>query len=226
LILETHAHADHLTGSQQLKKIFPEAKVGIGQEIDKVQSVFKSVFNLSADFPTDGRQFDLLISDGQRFSAGSLEFEAIHTPGHTEACYSYKIEDAVFTGDALFMPDSGVARCDFPNGSAENLYDSIQSKLYTLPDSTRIFTAHDYQPNGRELRYESTIGESKKSNIHLKADTSKEDFVNFRTGRDKTLAAPKLLLPSIQVNIDGGKLPQPESNDVSYLKLPVRVKHD
>ena len=224
-ILETHAHADHLSGSQELKKLLPGSQVAIGSDITKVQSTFKEVFNLGDDFRTDGSQFDYLVNNGETLKAGALEFKAIHTPGHTEACYSYLIEDAVFTGDALFMPDFGVARCDFPKGSAETLYDSVTEKLYTLPDETRVFTAHDYQPGGRELKFESTIGESKSANIHINAKTKKADFVKFRTERDKTLSAPKLLLPSVQVNIDGGHFPKPQSNNVSYLKIPVRRKN-
>lgn len=224
-ILETHAHADHLSGSQELKKLLPGAKVAIGADITKVQKTFKDVFNLGDEFRTDGSQFEILIHDAETLKAGTLEFKAIHTPGHTEACYSYLIRDAVFTGDALFMPDFGVARCDFPKGSAETLFDSVTKKLYTLPDETRVFTAHDYQPGGRELKFESTIGESKKSNIHINSETKKADFVKFRTERDKTLSAPKLLLPSVQVNVDGGHFPKPESNEVSYLKIPVRAKN-
>lgn len=223
-ILETHAHADHLSGSQELKKRLPGSKVAIGTEITKVQNTFKGIFNFDDDFKTDGSQFDLLIHDTDILSAGTLEFRAIHTPGHTEACYSYIIEDAVFTGDALFMPDFGVARCDFPKGSAETLYNSVTQKLYTLPDETKVFTAHDYQPRGRELKFKSTIGESKESNIHINAKTKKEDFINFRTERDKTLSAPKLLLPSIQINVNAGHLPKPENNKMSYLKIPVRYK--
>lgn len=224
-ILETHAHADHLSGSQELKKLLPGSRVAIGADITKVQKTFKIFFNLGEEFKTDGSQFDKLVSDGETLKAGTLELKAIHTPGHTEACYSYLIEDAVFTGDALFMPDFGVARCDFPNGSAENLYDSVTQKLYSLPDETRVFTAHDYQPGGRELKFESTIGESKKENIHINANTQKANFVKFRTERDKTLLAPKLLLPSVQVNADGGNFPSPEGNKVSYLKIPVRAKN-
>jgi len=220
-ILETHAHADHLTGAQPLKNNFPEAKVAIGSGIVEVQKVFKSVFNLGDQFAVDGRQFDVLLADGSETKAGSLTIKTMFTPGHTPACASYLIGDAVFTGDALFMPDSGTGRCDFPAGSAELLFDSIQ-KLYKLPDSTRLFTGHDYQPNGRPLRFESTIGEQKKSNIQLKDTTSKAEYVAFRTGRDKTLSAPRLLLPSIQVNIDAGRLPTPESNGKSYLKTPLK----
>jgi glyoxylase-like metal-dependent hydrolase (beta-lactamase superfamily II) len=220
-ILETHAHADHLTGAQPLKKNFPHAKVAIGARIVDVQKVFKTVFNLGDHFIADGRQFDVLLNEGSETKAGSLAFKTIFTPGHTPACASYLIGDVVFTGDALFMPDSGTGRCDFPSGSAELLFESIQ-KLYQLPDSTRVFTAHDYQPNGRPLRYESTIGEEKKSNIQLKDTTTKAEFVAFRTARDKTLSAPRLLLPSIQVNIDAGHLPAPESNGKSYLKMPLK----
>jgi glyoxylase-like metal-dependent hydrolase (beta-lactamase superfamily II) len=221
-ILETHAHADHLTGAQPLKKNFPEAKVAIGSGIVEVQKVFKSVFNLGDHFAVDGRQFDVLLADGSETKAGSLTIKTMFTPGHTPACASYLIGDAVFTGDALFMPDSGTGRCDFPAGSAELLFDSIQ-KLYKLPDSTRLFTGHDYQPNGRPLSFESTIGEQKKSNIQLKDTTSKAEYVAFRTARDKTLSAPRLLLPSIQVNIDAGRLPAPESNGKSYLKTPLKL---
>jgi glyoxylase-like metal-dependent hydrolase (beta-lactamase superfamily II) len=222
-ILETHAHADHLTGAQPLKKNFPHAKVAIGARIVDVQKVFKTVFNLDDHFIADGRQFDVLLTEGSETKAGSLTFKTIFTPGHTPACASYLIADVVFTGDALFMPDSGTGRCDFPSGSAELLFESIQ-KLYQLPDSTRVFTAHDYQPNGRPLRYESTIGEEKRSNIQLKDNTTKAEFVAFRTARDKTLSAPRLLLPSIQVNIDAGHLPAPESNGKSYLKMPLKPK--
>ena len=220
-IIETHAHADHLSGSQELKQRFPGSKVAIGQDITKVQKTFKNVFNFDDQFKTDGSQFDLLIKEGETLKAGVLEFTSIYTPGHTEACYSYKIQDVVFTGDALFMPDFGVARCDFPNGSAETLYNSVTEKLYILPDETRIFTAHDYQPGGRPLKYESTIGESKKANIHINVSTTKEAFVKFRTERDRTLSAPKLLLPSVQVNVNAGYFFDPESNGVSYLKIPV-----
>ena len=221
-MLETHAHADHVSGSQELKKFLPGSKVAIGREIQKVQKTFKKIFNFDEHFKTDGSQFDLLLDDGEELKAGPLIFKAMHTPGHTPACYSYKIADSVFTGDALFMPDYGVARCDFPQGDAELLFESVTQKLYTLPDDTKIFTAHDYQPGGRELKYQSTIGESKRSNIHINSHTKKDDFVKFRTQRDKTLSPPRLLLPSIQINIDGGHLPPPENNTVSYLKIPLK----
>lgn len=221
-ILESHAHADHLTASQVLKeKHFPNAKVGIGARIKDVQNVFKGFFNLSEDFKADGSQFDQLFEDGQTFKAGTLEIKVIYTPGHTPACASYYIGDAVFTGDAIFMPDQGTGRCDFPAGSAEDLYNSVQ-KLYKLPDETRVFVGHDYQPGGRGLAFETTIGNEKKNNIQLKAETSKEDFVKMRTARDRVLAAPKLLLPSVQVNIMAGHLPKSEANGMSYLKVPIR----
>ena len=220
-ILETHAHADHLTGAAELKKRIPTAKVGIGKNITKVQDLFSGVFNLK-DFNTNGVQFDILLNEEEPLEAGTIAIKTIFTPGHTPACSSYLIDDMIFTGDALFMPDFGTGRCDFPAGSAKDLYHSIHEKLYKLPDETRVLTGHDYQPNGRELKYESTIGESKESNIQLKESTTEAEFVEFRTKRDATLAAPRLLLPSIQVNIDAGHLPLVEDNGARYLKIPVR----
>jgi glyoxylase-like metal-dependent hydrolase (beta-lactamase superfamily II) len=224
LILETHAHADHVSGAQVLKGHFPNARVGIGADIHKVQSVFKKIFNLPESFIPDGRQFDILMKEGTETRAGSLTLQTIPTPGHTPACVCYLIDNILFSGDTLFMPDSGVGRCDFPAGSAEDLYVSIHEKLYKLPDDTKVYTAHDYQPNGRTLLYESTLGEHKKKNVQLKAETSAADFVNFRKTRDKTLSAPRLLLPSIQININAGKLFPPEGNGVSYIKLPLSHK--
>jgi glyoxylase-like metal-dependent hydrolase (beta-lactamase superfamily II) len=220
-ILETHAHADHLTGAVELKNRYPEAKVAIGKNITKVQSTFKEVFNLK-DFNENGVQFDILLEEDEVLSAGTIKLKTIFTPGHTPACSSYLIDDLLFTGDALFMPDFGTGRCDFPLGSAKDLYKSLHEKLYTLPDETRYFTGHDYQPNGRDLRYESTIGESKRENIQLKQETSEAEFINFRDKRDATLAAPKLLLPSIQINIDGGHMPKAEDNGSSYIKIPIK----
>lgn len=220
-ILETHAHADHVTGAQVLKDYFPEAMIGIGKSITKVQSVFKDIYHLGEVFKTDGSQFDLLLEEGVPAQLGSYKIETLSTPGHTPACSSYLIGDAVFTGDVIFMPDYGTGRCDFPAGSAEDLYHSVSQKLYQLPDETRVFVGHDYQPDGRELQFETTIGEQKKKNIHITAETTKEKFIQFRQARDKTLAAPRLLLPSIQVNIDGGRLPEPESNKKRYLKIPL-----
>lgn len=222
LVLETHAHADHLSGSQVIKDAFPDVTLAIGEKITVVQGVFKDVFDLPDDFPTNGSQFDRLLSDGEVVKAGSLSFEVINTPGHTPACVSYHVGDAVFTGDALFMPDMGTGRCDFPAGSAEDLYESIQ-RLYTLPDATRVFVGHDYQPGGRELAWQSTIGEEKAKNVQLTAETSKEEFVEFRTKRDATLDAPRLLFQSVQVNVDAGALPKPAANERRYLRIPINV---
>lgn len=222
-VLETHAHADHLSGSQYLKRRF-DAKVGIGARIREVQTVFRGVFDLPETFPTDGSQFDRLFEDGERIAAGTLTFEVVATPGHTPACVSYKIEDAVFTGDALFIEDAGTGRCDFPAGSADDLYTSVHERLYALPDSTRVFVGHDYQPNGRPLRHETTIGASKRENIQLRAGTTREEFVALRTARDATLAAPRLLYPSVQVNVDAGLLPRPHANGRRYLVLPLDPK--
>lgn len=221
-ILETHAHADHVSGAQVLKKIIPGSKVGIGAKITEVQQVFKNVFNLNPEFPTDGSQFDILLTETEELKAGSLSIKTIFTPGHTPACASYLIGDALFTGDALFMPDYGTGRCDFPAGSANELYSSVHEKLYKLPDETRVYVGHDYLPNGRNVAFETTIGESKKQNIQLRAETSREEFVGFRTNRDKKLGAPRLLLPSVQVNIDAGNLPAVENNGARYLKIPIR----
>ncbi len=221
-ILETHAHADHVSGAQVLRNKIPNAQVGIGAGITDVQKVFKEIFNLNPNFTTDGSQFDLLLNEEALLQAGSLNIKTIFTPGHTPACGSYLIGDALFSGDALFMPDYGTGRCDFPSGSADDLYTSVHEKLYRLPDETRVFVGHDYLPNGRSLAFETTIGEEKTKNIQLKAETTREDFVNFRKGRDKSLAAPRLLLPSVQVNINAGVLPSPEDNGVRYLKIPVR----
>lgn len=221
-IIDTHAHADHFSGAQVLKARH-NAKIGIGANVTKVQETFKPIFDMGEKFATDGSQFDLLLEDGDTLPLGQLSIKAIHTPGHTPACASYLIEDAVFTGDALFMPDSGTGRCDFPNGSAADIYESIHEKLYKLPDKTRVFVGHDYQPGGREVRWKTTIGESKINNIQIRQETSKGKFVKFREERDHTLAMPTLILPSIQVNISAGRLPQPHSNGIAYLKIPLNV---
>lgn len=218
-VLETHAHADHISASQLLKDKYG-AEVVIGDAITKVQETFKGVFNFGPDFVSDGSQFDRLVKDGASFDAGSLKVEVIATPGHTPACVCYKIDDAVFTGDSIFMPDFGTGRCDFPNGSAEDLYDSIQ-KLYALPDDTRLLVGHDYQPGGREVAWETTVGKSKTDNIQLKGETSKADFVRFRTERDQKLKPPVLLFQSVQININAGRMPAAEDNGRRYLKLPV-----
>ena len=220
-ILETHAHADHLSGSQIFKKSFPQSKIAIGEKITKVQEVFKNVFGLPDGFKTDGSQFDRLLKDGEQFNAGSIKIKAIFTPGHTPACASYYIDGNVFVGDALFMPDFGTGRCDFPSGSAKDLYHSIHDRLYELPNDTKVYTGHDYQPNGRPLKFMTTLAEEKKDNIQLKSETTLDEFVKFRTERDRVLAAPKLLLPSVQVNIDAGHLPPPEKNGKRYLRIPI-----
>ncbi|MFO7567050.1 MAG: MBL fold metallo-hydrolase [Enhygromyxa sp.] len=223
MILETHAHADHLSGSQVLKRRFPQAQTAIGAKITIVQAIFKDVFDLPAEFPTDGRQFDRLLQDEELVEAGSLRFSVIPTPGHTPACVSYKFEDALFTGDAMFMPDMGTGRCDFPGGSAEELYDSITSRIYTLPDETRIFVGHDYQPGGRPLAYETTVAAQKAENKQLPAGRPRAEFVEFRTSRDATLSAPKLLFQSVQVNVDAGALPGPAGNQKRFLKIPINA---
>lgn len=222
-ILETHAHADHLSSSQILKQLFPEAVLAIGKKIRVVQEVFKAHFNL-ANLRTDGSQFDHLFGDFEEVSFGSLKMKALPTPGHTPACMSYLFGDAVFVGDALFMPDSGTGRCDFPRGCAKDLYQSVAKTLYSLPDTTKVYVGHDYSPGDREMRFQTTIAESKHSNIQLKSNTSEQDYVEFRTARDKKLQAPRLLLPSIQVNIAAGHLPEREGNGVSYLKLPLSAE--
>jgi len=220
-VLETHAHADHLSASQLLRRRF-EAKVAIGERIREVQETFKGLFDLAAGFATDGSQFDHLLTDGEVVRAGALTIEVIATPGHTPACVSFKIGDAVFTGDALFIEDYGTGRCDFPRGSANELYDSVQ-KLYRLPDDTRVFVGHDYQPGGRALRWETTIGVSKATNLQLDGGTTRDAFVRQRQARDATLAAPRLLFPSVQVNVDAGRLPAPHANGHRYLVIPLNV---
>ncbi|MFQ6004688.1 MAG: MBL fold metallo-hydrolase [Woeseia sp.] len=218
-ILETHAHADHLTAAQYLKSDLG-GQVGIGTGICAVQRHFAEVFNLPASFEADGRQFDRLFAGDDTFTIGSLECRVLDTPGHTNDSVSYLIKDAAFVGDSLFMCDYGTARCDFPGGDAGQLYESIQT-LFTLPGDTRLFMCHDYCPDGRELRFECTVAEQKRKNVHVGNDASKDDFIRLREGRDATLDLPNLILPSIQVNIRAGRLPDPEDNQVSYIKIPV-----
>jgi glyoxylase-like metal-dependent hydrolase (beta-lactamase superfamily II) len=222
-ILETHAHADHLSGSQVLKKLFPHALLAISEKIIMVQEVFKQHFNIEY-LETKGLQFDRLLKDFEEVSFGSLKMKAIPTPGHTPACMSFYFDGNLFCGDSIFMPDYGTGRCDFPKGSSRDLYNSVAKNLYTLPDETKVYVGHDYSPNGREMKFETTIGDSKKHNIQLNEKTTEQEFVSFREARDKTLKAPRLLLPSIQVNIDAGHLPPQESNGKSYLKLPLTPK--
>jgi glyoxylase-like metal-dependent hydrolase (beta-lactamase superfamily II) len=218
-VLDTHAHADHFTGMQYFKDRYG-AQTVIGRYIADVQALFRDIFNLGADFPVDGSQFDVLLLDGETLQAGPFSIQAIHTPGHTPACLTYRIGDALFVGDTIFMPDFGTARCDFPGGAGETLYDSIQ-KLYALPDETRVFTCHDYMPGGRDLRYQSTIGEQKKSNVQINETTMREDYIAFREKKDAGLSLPRLILPSLQVNIRAGVFPEPEENGTSYIKIPL-----
>lgn len=220
-VLDTHAHADHLSAMHVLKER-TGARTGIGAGITDVQATFKQIFHLGDDFAADGSQFDVLIDAGETLEAGPLRIEAIHTPGHTRACLTYAIGDALFVGDVLFQPDYGTARADFPGGSADDLFDSVQ-RLYSLPGETRVFTGHDYQPNGRPLAFESTVAEQREHNVQLTGKTSRDDFVRFRERRDAELAVPRLILPSVQVNIRAGRMPEPESDGVSYLKIPVNV---
>jgi glyoxylase-like metal-dependent hydrolase (beta-lactamase superfamily II) len=221
-VLETHAHADHLSASQYLKRELG-VKVAIGEKITTVQETFKGLLGLGESFAIDGSQFDKLLADGEQLKVGDIDIEVIATPGHTPACVTYKIDDAIFTGDAMFIEDFGTGRCDFPKGSAEDLYQSIHGKLYELPDHTRVFVGHDYQPNGRELRFETTIGAEKAENIQLKGNTSRDEFVKFRSDRDAKLSAPRLLFQSVQINVDAGRLPEPEANGQRYMKLPLNL---
>jgi glyoxylase-like metal-dependent hydrolase (beta-lactamase superfamily II) len=223
LIVETHAHADHLSGSQMIREKFPAAKLGIGERITEVQAIFKDVFSLPEDFPTDGRQFDVLLKDREVYQAGSLAFEVMNTPGHTPACVCLKFGNDVFTGDAIFQPDIGTGRCDFPGGSAVDLYNSISRRLYGLPDDTVLHVGHDYPPQGRSERATTTVAEQKASNVQLRAGTTEKEFVQFREARDATLSAPRLLFQSVQVNVDAGALPKPEANSRRYLKIPINA---
>jgi len=218
-ILETHAHADHVTGAQYIKSKLG-GTVAIGEGICDVQAYFGPVFNLGPPFAADGHQFDRLFSDGDSFRIGELDCTVIATPGHTNDSVSYKIGSAVFVGDSMFMPDFGTARCDFPGGDAELLYDSIQ-RVLALPGDTRLYMCHDYMPGGRELRWECTVDEQRAENIHVKENVSKTEFAAMREERDATLNLPALIVPAIQVNIRAGHLPDAENNDIVYLKTPV-----
>jgi glyoxylase-like metal-dependent hydrolase (beta-lactamase superfamily II) len=221
-IIDTHVHADHLTAAPHIQQELG-GKTGIGAHISTVQKVFARIFNEGQSFHTDGSQFDHLFKDGETYRIGNLEARAIHTPGHTPACMSHLIGDALFVGDTIFMPDFGTARCDFPGGDAGTLYDSIQ-KLFALPDATRVFLCHDYKAPGRnDYVWETTIGAEKQSNIHVKTGTSRDDFIKMRTTRDATLAMPKLILPSVQINMRAGDLPEPEDNGQRYMKIPINA---
>jgi glyoxylase-like metal-dependent hydrolase (beta-lactamase superfamily II) len=220
-VIDTHAHADHLTAMPFFKKRYG-ARTVTGSRVGEVQRSFRDIYNLGADFPVDGRQFDILLDEGQDLELGSFRIRAMHTPGHTPAHMSWQVEDAVFLGDTLFMPDYGTARCDFPGGSADQLYDSIQ-RIYALPDSTRLFMCHDYQPGGREMRFVTTVAEQKQSNVQLREGTTKQEYVKLRTARDAKLDMPALILPAIQINIRAGEFPQREANGTAYLKIPLNV---
>ena len=222
-ILETHVHADHLSAAAYLKQRLG-AKVAIGQHITQVQKVFASLFNEGPAFARDGSQFDVLLADGAEFAIGGLSARALHTPGHTPACMTYLVqvgdETVAFVGDTLFMPDYGTARCDFPGADARTLYRSI-GKILALPAQTRLFMCHDYLPNGRELQYMTTVAEQRAHNIHIHQGIDEEAFVRMREARDATLDMPVLILPSVQVNMRSGQLPEPEDNGVRYLKIPL-----
>lgn len=219
-ILETHVHADHLSAAPYLKDRVG-GRIGIGEHIREVQKVFRTLFNMEPGFVADGRQFDHLFADGERFRIGQLEAQAIHTPGHTPADMTYVVGDAAFVGDTLFQPDYGTARCDFPGGDAHALYRSIR-RILSLPPETRIFTGHDYKAPGRdEYSWESTVAEQRARNVHVRDGISETEFVELRTARDRTLDMPKLILPSVQVNVRAGRLPPAEDNGKRYLKIPI-----
>ena len=220
-ILETHAHADHLSAAPWLREQLG-GKIAIGGNIRTVQGVFKRIFNLEQSFDTNGSQFDHLFSDGERFAIGALEGEVMSVPGHTPACVAYRIGDAVFVGDTLFMPDVGTARCDFPGGDAPTLYRSVR-KLLSLPPQTRLFMCHDYPPNGRSVAFECTVADQRARNIHVNDSISEQQFVEMRTRRDATLDMPVLILPAVQINIRAGHMPPPEPNGVSYVKIPLNA---
>lgn len=218
-ILETHVHADHLSGAPYLKEQVG-GEIGIGANVTTVQTVFKGVFNAEKTMPVDGSQFDCLLKDEDVIRCGELDIQILFTPGHTPACVTYVIGDAVFVGDTMFMPDFGTARCDFPGGDAAQLYKSIQ-KILSMPDETRLFMCHDYAPNGRGYEWETTVAAQKNDNIHVNNSVSADQFVEMRDRRDAELDMPVLILPSVQVNMRAGNFPEPEDNGVSYLKIPL-----
>lgn len=224
-ILETHVHADHLTAAPYLKERLG-GKIGIGEQIATVQKVFGRLFNSGADMARDGSQFDHLFTNDEQFSIGTLVCRALHTPGHTPACMTYMVsndnERAAFVGDTLFMPDYGTARCDFPGGDARTLFRSI-NKVLSLPEDTLLYMCHDYQPGGREVRYVSSVGEERTSNIHVRNGVTEEEFVAMRSKRDASLDMPTLILQSVQINMRAGHFPEPESNGVRYLKIPLNA---
>lgn len=218
-IIETHAHADHLSAAPYLQRELG-GKIGIGEDIRIVQDVFGKIFNAGTEFERDGSQFDHLFKDGDTYKIGGLTGFAMHTPGHTPACMTHVIGNAAFVGDTLFMPDGGTARADFPGGDARILYRSIR-KVLSLPADMRLFMCHDYAPGGRDYRWETSVAEERANNIHVRDGVTEDEFVAMRSARDKTLGMPKLIIPSVQVNMNAGKLPAPEENGIRYLKLPV-----
>ncbi len=221
-LIETHAHADHISAAPYLQAKLG-GKLAIGREIVRVQEVFGKLFNAGTDFERDGSQFDHLFDDGETFKIGQLEGIALHVPGHTPADMAFIVGDAAFVGDTIFMPDFGTARADFPGGDARVLYRSIR-RLLGLPEETRLFLCHDYKAPGRDdYAWETTVGQQRRENVHVRDGVSEDDFVEMRTSRDRTLAMPNLILPSVQVNIRGGRLPDPEDNGVSYIKIPVNA---
>ncbi|RDY65749.1 MBL fold metallo-hydrolase [Lysobacter soli] len=220
-ILETHAHADHLSAAQWLKSQWPNAQVAIGAGIVDVQKSLAPVFNLDDSFRADGSQFDRLFADGDTFRIGAIDARVVAVPGHTSDSCAYLVGDALFTGDSLFMPDSGTARCDFPGGDARTLFRSIRRLFGSLPDDTRVFVCHDYGPGGREIACETTIGAQRRDNIHVRDGIPEDDYVAQRTARDATLAMPALILPAVQTNIRAGALPPPDTNGVRYLRIPI-----
>ncbi len=220
-ILETHAHADHLTAAPYLQEKLG-GRIAIGAGITEVQTIFKGVFNLGNDFATDGSQFDHLFGDGESFDIGAMRAEVLHTPGHTPACAAYVFGDAVFVGDTIFMPDFGTARCDFPGGDAATLYRSIQ-RILALPPETRLFMCHDYPPGGQAPAWETTVAEERAQNLHVRDGVSEADFVALRNARDAAIDLPALILPSVQVNIRAGRFPPPDDNGVSYLRVPLNL---
>jgi glyoxylase-like metal-dependent hydrolase (beta-lactamase superfamily II) len=220
-ILETHAHADHLTAAPYLQSHLGGQLV-IGDRITSVQTVFKAVFNLDERFQVDGTQFDRLLKEGESLTFGNCSLKALFVPGHTPACMAYEIGDAIFVGDTLFMPDVGTARCDFPGGDAKNLYRSIR-RILSYPEKTKLYMCHDYPPNNRPVACMTTVAEEKMGNIHVHDGVSEEQFVQMRTARDKSLEMPVLILPSIQVNIRAGHFPEPDTNGIAYLKIPLNA---
>jgi glyoxylase-like metal-dependent hydrolase (beta-lactamase superfamily II) len=221
-ILETHAHADHLSSAQYLKDRLG-GQVAIGKGIRGVQQTFKRLFGLGSEFEPDGRQFDRLLEDDEALPLGGMSVRVLPTPGHTNDSVSFLVGDAIFIGDTLFMPDSGSARCDFPGGDARQLYWSVRERIFALPPETRVFVCHDYCPGGRDPRCETSVGEQRRANTHMRDGVDEVAFVTMRTERDATLDVPQLIIPSVQVNIRGGQLPEPDANGVRYLRVPLDV---